>query len=771
MEECVQFRNDVKAAVERVIETMPHPRDVPVTMESPYWALYMGFEHERIHLETSSVLLRQLPIDAVRVPRGWRTAPTFALTPADAPANALVSVPASVVTIGKERDFPSYGWDNEYGKRVVEVPAFEAARFKCSNAEFLPFVLGGGYEDRQWWVSAGGDDEGWRWKTFRRATHPSFWVAPAHPDMQRFHGGTPDWPYQKDDGHPRAGSGPAFRLRTAFDIIDMPWDWPVEVNALEATAFLRWKAASEGVARTVTYRMVTEAEFHALRGTPEPFAESTVVAAEALSGEPCAAEALGGKGGCGAGLTLLSAVEGDVPPAHGACPDGEDAEALARAGWAIAAKEGKARAARLDIAMQPTAPGNINFRWHSSTPVNMYPPTSTGFYDVHGNVWEWAEDHFAPLPGFEIHYLYDDFSAPCFDGWHNLILGGSWASTGELASDFARYHFRRHFFQHLGFRYVRIDSTKPALGVDGSTVLRHGAEAFPGAGTVSNLWEGMSTVSNDITNSFAKSSDLVPFPAPLVAPENAANYHATLGFLAAKAYESHVLGATPDPAGPAPSLREAVVLHLGCGVGGGTFELSKAGFGKVVGVDNREVAIRHARVMQHHGQLEYERVKEGVLSTTALVKVPGGGSNRAAAVFALGDACNLPEDVLAYGPFDVVVVDAILTRQTQPLDLTKKLSKYVRPGGLCVIASNNDWDPKVTPRNSWIGGYKMNGEDMPTLHVLNHLLKREFAFLETADIARLTRNHHRRFVLDVMETSVWRRCKSALFATTPTPTV
>jgi len=57
-----------------------------------------------------------------------------------------------------------------------------------------------------------------------------------------------------------------------------------------------------------------------------------------------------------------------------------------------------------------------------SQPVNMYQPTSLGFHDVHGNVWEWNEDHFNGLDGFDTHFLYDDFSSPCFDGRHNLIL-------------------------------------------------------------------------------------------------------------------------------------------------------------------------------------------------------------------------------------------------------------------------------------------------------------------------------------------------------------
>lgn len=51
--------------------------------------------------------------------------------------------------------------------------------------------------------------------------------------------------------------------------------------------------------------------------------------------------------------------------------------------------------------------------------------------------------------------MYDDFSTPCYDGQHNIIKGGSFISTGDEASVFARFHFRPHFFQHAGFRVVK----------------------------------------------------------------------------------------------------------------------------------------------------------------------------------------------------------------------------------------------------------------------------------------------------------------------------
>lgn len=55
-------------------------------------------------------------------------------------------------------------------------------------------------------------------------------------------------------------------------------------------------------------------------------------------------------------------------------------------------------------------------------PVNLFAANELGFCDVHGNVWEWCEDHFNGLPGFQTFYYYDDFSTPCFDGRHNVIM-------------------------------------------------------------------------------------------------------------------------------------------------------------------------------------------------------------------------------------------------------------------------------------------------------------------------------------------------------------
>ena len=48
--------------------------------------------------------------------------------------------------------------------------------------------------------------------------------------------------------------------------------------------------------------------------------------------------------------------------------------------------------------------------------------------------------------------------------------GGSWVSTGDEASRFARFAFRRHFFQHLGFRLAHSIAGSPPVRLVGTPV-------------------------------------------------------------------------------------------------------------------------------------------------------------------------------------------------------------------------------------------------------------------------------------------------------------
>ncbi|HEV2812553.1 MAG TPA: SUMF1/EgtB/PvdO family nonheme iron enzyme [Solirubrobacteraceae bacterium] len=64
-----------------------------------------------------------------------------------------------------------FAYDNERPRHVVELPAFRIARTPVTNASWLTFAEGGGYERREWW-----SDEGWAWKEQYDITHPLRWT-------------------------------------------------------------------------------------------------------------------------------------------------------------------------------------------------------------------------------------------------------------------------------------------------------------------------------------------------------------------------------------------------------------------------------------------------------------------------------------------------------------------------------------------------------------------------------------------------------------------
>ena len=64
-----------------------------------------------------------------------------------------------------------FAYDNERPRHRADVPAFRIGRTPITNATFLSFVEGGGYERRPWW-----SDEAWAWKEEYDITHPEGWA-------------------------------------------------------------------------------------------------------------------------------------------------------------------------------------------------------------------------------------------------------------------------------------------------------------------------------------------------------------------------------------------------------------------------------------------------------------------------------------------------------------------------------------------------------------------------------------------------------------------
>ena len=99
------YREEVKALVDSLIDTLP--LSLPIGDDSPMWIILMGIEHERIHIETSLVLHRQMPLDLIRDVAEFN----ICKNSAEAPINTLLDINTVDVDLGKEKSHNLYGWD------------------------------------------------------------------------------------------------------------------------------------------------------------------------------------------------------------------------------------------------------------------------------------------------------------------------------------------------------------------------------------------------------------------------------------------------------------------------------------------------------------------------------------------------------------------------------------------------------------------------------------------------------------------------------------
>ena len=589
VDEVRTYRQQVYNLVLNLIETMD--LTLPITQDSLAWIILMGCEHERIHLETSSVIMRMLPLEHLTSQASWQPCAQSSA----APKNELISVQSQKLSLGKKAQDKTFGWDNEYGHQEFEVEEFSAAKFLVSNGEYLAFVEAGGYKNSLFWCQ-----EGLAWLQFTQAKMPRFW---------RYNQGQ-------------------YSQRNLLNEMPLPLDWPVEVNCLEAKAFCQWRQQSS----SGFVRLPTEAQWYCLRD---------------------------------------SVANGQ--------------------------------------AQETYLPGNINLTdYASSCPVNQHPHGE--FFDVIGNVWQWTASAIDGFAGFSVHPLYDDFSTPTFDGKHNLIKGGSWISTGNETLASSRYAFRRHFYQHAGFRYVMSHNPEPEQVA---------------------------------VNQFETSKDI----CQQLACDFASN---TLG------YENYGLQIAKHVANliKTEDVKAERLLNLGCSVGRVAFELSEH-FQHIDAIDFSARTIQHGVKLQAGDSVRYTSTIEGDIcqynEITLADTVQQFKSERI--LFSQGDGCNLKEN---FNHYDVILIQHALEQSYDPKRLLSNAVSRLKPSGLLIIVSDYHYQLQTTEKVKWLSGIKVNGENLAGFDALTNQLSENFELVKEKELTRVVASSARNFNLSHCQFSVWR---------------
>jgi gamma-glutamyl hercynylcysteine S-oxide synthase len=127
----------------------------------------MVLRHEHQHNET---MLQTLQLACLRdyEPAALQHAPAGSATPPT--GLELIEIPAGGCTIGAP--WEGFAYDNERPRHRTDIRGYLIGKAPITNATYLTFVEGGGYERREWW-----SHEGWSWKEEYDITRPGGWTA------------------------------------------------------------------------------------------------------------------------------------------------------------------------------------------------------------------------------------------------------------------------------------------------------------------------------------------------------------------------------------------------------------------------------------------------------------------------------------------------------------------------------------------------------------------------------------------------------------------
>ncbi|KAJ5279181.1 hypothetical protein N7478_004553 [Penicillium angulare] len=338
-------------------------------------ALWIGFEHEAMHLETFLYMLLQsektLPPSGVDIP-------DFTQIAQDAKDNAKPNhwfrIPIQAISVGlndsDETSLPkdSFGWDNEKPQRKILVHSFEAQARPVTNGEYAKYL-----------------------QANRVCAIPASWLLV---DSEQ------NSPTTKELNRSSAGASEEFlknfAVRTVFGSVplDSAQSWPLIASYDELAKYAKW----------VECRIPTFEEVKSIYQYADQLKKA------------------------GSDQTTIGHSNGTSEP----------------------------NAIQTSPVFRDLDGCNMGFKqWHP-TPVTPQGNQLAGQGEL-GGVWEWTSSPLLPHAGFKAMQIYPGYTSDFFDGKHNIVLGGSWATLPRIAgrSTFMNWYQHNYLYAWTGARLVR----------------------------------------------------------------------------------------------------------------------------------------------------------------------------------------------------------------------------------------------------------------------------------------------------------------------------
>ncbi|KAI9897777.1 hypothetical protein N3K66_007633 [Trichothecium roseum] len=399
VDEILRYQDAVRARLLSFYES-----DIPRTVARAVW---LGFEHEVMHIETLLYMLIQsdktLPPPHVEVPDFERLAREAKKMRAE---NKWFNIPAQTINIGlddPENDLESkghFGWDNEKPARQVQVHAFKAKGRPITNGEYAQYM----HANHILSIPAS-------WKfTKSSPSRPDSAVDVALQSPSTTTPGEDSQPLPPDsflDGK---------SVRTVHGLVPLTQalDWPVSASYDELEACAAYMGG----------RIPTFEEARSIYAYAEDLKKNGLMVNKLANNIPAVN-----------GHLINNGVQ-ETPPSAPQLPASTNSGGV-------------------DLFVD-LAGANVGFtHWHPSAVTPTGGSQLAGQSSL-GGVWEWTSTALEPHAGFEPMALYPGYTADFFDGKHNIVLGGSWATHPRIAgrTSFVNWYQRNYPYAWAGARLV-----------------------------------------------------------------------------------------------------------------------------------------------------------------------------------------------------------------------------------------------------------------------------------------------------------------------------
>ncbi|KAL1863493.1 hypothetical protein Plec18170_000329 [Paecilomyces lecythidis] len=371
-------------------------------------AMWLGFEHEAMHLETFLYMLlqseRTLPPPGVSTPN-FRDI-CYQARKNHRP-NEWFTIPQQKVSIGlDDPDLDSvpeaFGWDNEKPRRTVVVPSFEAKARPITNGEFAHYM-----QEKQ------------------IKNYPASWMQTS----------------KERNGSTASNSEfiSKFSVRTVFGAVplELAADWPVMASYDELAGYAEWRNCR---LPTLEEARSIYKHSHHLKGAKggvrhERKHRNRIDGIYGTNGTNGNKHASNGHTDGPDGISY------EINPPGPRCPDHQPVQTLSQDELPVFVD--------LDGC-------NVGLKhWHP-TPVTQNGDRLAGQGEL-GGVWEWTSTPLTPHDGFKAMEVYPGYTSDFFDGKHNIVLGGSWATHPRIAgrTTFVNWYQRNYPYAWVGARLVR----------------------------------------------------------------------------------------------------------------------------------------------------------------------------------------------------------------------------------------------------------------------------------------------------------------------------